>query len=99
MTRSDLAERVYDRHRVLTQGQAADLVDIVFDSMKLRLVKHENVLVTNFGTFRVVSTRARAGRNPDTGEAIMIPPRDNIVFRPAAALIQQLNARSGSVEP
>ncbi len=91
MTKADLAECVYTRHGDLTKSQAAHLVDIVLDRMKRRLAKREKVLVSNFGSFRVISARARRGRNPATGEPIEIPSRDSLVFRPAPAFIDRLN--------
>ena len=96
MTKADLAERVYDRHGRLTKSQAAELVDIVLERMKARLAGREKVLVSNFGSFRVISARARRGRNPATGETIQIPSRETLVFRPAPAFITLLNSGTRS---
>ena len=90
MTKADLAEQVYAKHGGLTKAQAAELVDIVLDQMKSRLAKREKVLVSNFGSFRVISARARRGRNPATGETIQIPSRESLVFRPAPAFLEKL---------
>ena len=94
MTKADLAERVYAKHGGLTKAQAADLVDIVLDKMKQRLTKREKVLVSNFGSFRVISAKERRGRNPATGETIQIPSRDSLVFRPAPAFVSRLNDKT-----
>ena len=94
MTKADLAQQVYLRHGEVTKSQAAELVDIVLQKMKARLGKREKVLVSNFGSFRVISTRERRGRNPATGETIQIPSRDSLVFRPAPALIDLLNEQA-----
>jgi len=91
MTKADLAECVHQQHGSITKAQAADLVDLVLERMKDRLAKGEKVLVSNFGSFRVISARARRGRNPATGETIQIPSRDTLVFRPAPAFVSELN--------
>ena len=92
MTKADLAEQVYSKHGNLTKAQAAELVDILLDRMKQRLANREKVLVSNFGSFRVISARARRGRNPATGETIQIPSRESLVFRPAPAFLDKLNS-------
>ena len=97
MTKADLAEQVHQKHPNITKSQAAELVDIMLESMKGRLTKREKVLVSNFGSFRVISARARRGRNPATGEAIQIPSRETLVFRPAPAFITELNGDRKSV--
>ena len=63
MTKADLAEAVHARHGGLTKAQAAELVDSLLESMKKRLAKGEKVLVSNFGSFKVISARARRGRS------------------------------------
>jgi len=50
------------------------------------LAQHAKVTLSGFGTFQVRYRRARPGRNPQTGEAILIPPSRTVAFRPAKAL-------------
>jgi DNA-binding protein HU-beta len=47
-------------------------VDCVFDTIKNALKDKDQVTVVGFGTFKVSNRKATTGRNPKTGEAIMI---------------------------
>jgi integration host factor subunit alpha len=83
MTKADIARIVYDRHGGLSNRESAQLVDLVFDSIKRRLVTSEKVQITGFGTFSIRHKRGRRGRNPQTREEIEIKPRRSVVFRPS----------------
>ncbi|MHB9154519.1 MAG: HU family DNA-binding protein [Endomicrobiales bacterium] len=81
MNRKDLIESLT---RVLsTRKEARDAVETLFDRMKETLLRGEKVVVSNFGSFRVVSLQGKKGRNPKTGEAIRIAPRKKVRFRPS----------------
>ena len=83
MTKADIARIVYDRHGGLSNREAARLVEIIFDSIKNRLGDGEKVHITGFGTFVIRQKRERRGRNPQTGEEMLIKPRRSVVFRPS----------------
>ena len=50
------------------------------------IAQHGKVTLSGFGSFQVRYRQARPGRNPKTGEAILIPPSRTVAFRPAKAL-------------
>ena len=81
MTKADIARIVYERHGGISNREAARLVEIIFESIKGKLGDGEKVQITGFGTFLVRDKRARKGRNPQTGEEMIIKPRRSIVFR------------------
>jgi integration host factor subunit alpha len=83
MTKADIARIVYERHGGISNREAARLVDIIFDTIKGRLGDTEKVQITGFGTFLVREKRERRGRNPQTGEEMIIKPRRSVVFRPS----------------
>ena len=83
MTKADIARIVYERHGGISNREAARLVEIIFDAIKNRLGDGEKVQITGFGTFVVRQKRERRGRNPQTGEEMLIKPRKSIVFRPS----------------
>jgi len=86
MTKADLARIVYQRHGGLSNQEAARVVEIIFASIKRRLGDGEKVQITGFGTFQVRQMRERRGRNPQTGEQILIGGRSSVVFRPSKLL-------------
>ncbi len=65
-----------------TQIEAKQAVEAVFESMRLALRSGEKVVLQGFGSFHVVMAKPKKGRNPKTGEAVPIPPRRRIRFKP-----------------
>jgi DNA-binding protein HU-beta len=57
-------------------------VTAVFDALR----REKRVTLSGFGTFAVGKRQARAGRNPRTGKAILIPPARVPRFRPSRGL-------------
>ncbi|MBD3004773.1 HU family DNA-binding protein [Streptomyces sp. 5-10] len=58
-----------------------DIVRSVFDSIAKAVSKGHPVAITNFGTFRPFVRAEYTARNPQSGEKILIPKRDDIGFR------------------
>ena len=73
----------------LTKVQAAGVVNTLFDATGLiasSLKQGDSVTIPGFGTFAVTQSKAREGRNPQTGMAIKIPARKRPVFRAGKGL-------------
>jgi len=85
-TKADLIESVYRRHGGLTKGEAADIVDTIFSSLKGTLSEGQSVRIKNFGVFEVRSRPKRRGVNPSNGEGIVIGPSRGLSFRPSRTL-------------
>jgi integration host factor subunit alpha len=83
MTKADIAKIVYERHGGLSNREAARLVEMIFETIKGRLGDGDKVQITGFGTFLVRQKRERRGRNPQTGEEMLIKERSAVVFRPS----------------
>jgi integration host factor subunit alpha len=83
MTKADIAKVVYERHGGISNREAARLVEVIFETIKRRLGSGEKVQITGFGTFMIRQKRERRGRNPQTGEEMVIRPRRSVVFRPS----------------
>ena len=83
MTKADIAKVVYERHGGISNREAARLVEVIFETIKSRLGSGQKVQITGFGTFMIRQKRERRGRNPQTGEEMVIRPRRSVVFRPS----------------
>jgi integration host factor subunit alpha len=83
MTKADLARAVYERHGGISNKEASHLVDLILDFIKKRLQHGERIQITGFGTFMVREKKGRKGRNPQTGEEMIIAARKSVVFRPS----------------
>jgi DNA-binding protein HU-beta len=79
VTKNDLINVVAKKAK-LTNKAARDAVQAVFDTVTENLKKGEKIVVTGFGTFAVRKRQSREGRNPQTGEKIMIPEMRSPTF-------------------
>jgi integration host factor subunit alpha len=63
----------------------------MLELIKSTLESGEDVLISNFGKFCVKKKRERRGRNPSTGEALMLAPRKRVTFRSSRKLRDRIN--------
>jgi integration host factor subunit alpha len=80
MQKLEIAKRIHQAVG-MSEEQAAELLDWILELLKATLHKGERIIVPNFGVFTVRNKPTRMGRNPRTGEAIMISPRRVVTFR------------------
>ena len=90
MTKADIVEELYEKIGISKQ-EAARITELFLDIMKEALEKGETVKISSFGNFVVREKRARRGRNPQTGDEIMITPRKVLTFKSSPVLKQALN--------
>jgi nucleoid DNA-binding protein len=93
MNKGDLVEEVSKVVSARKEAQAA--VDCVFDAIQNALKGKDQVTVAGFGTFKVSNRKARTGRNPKTGEAILIQARNVPKFTAGKALKDAVEESSG----
>ena len=89
MTKTDLVELIYERVGV-SRKEAALAVDTVLEIIKDSLHRGETVKIAGFGSFVVNQKRARRGRNPQTGDPIIIDASCVLSFRPSDVLKDRL---------
>jgi integration host factor subunit alpha len=77
----------------LTKAEARTAVESMLKIMKDSLQNGEDVLISGFGKFTVNEKGARKGRNPKTGEAVMIDARKVVTFKPAGKLRSRVNKK------
>lgn len=76
----DIAAVVKENHN-LNQTQSLAIVKDVFGAVADALVAGEDVQITNFGTFKPHTRAERKGRNPQTGEELLIPATKTASFK------------------
>ena len=91
MTKADIIERVYDKVGGFSKKEAAEIVEAVFQMMKQTLAKNEKIKISGFGNFVVRQKKERMGRNPQTGQPIVIAERRVLNFKPSQVLKNALN--------
>ena len=93
LTKADLVEQVRSRCPRTTLAEVQEFVEAVFALMKGRLGAGERVKLSGFGIFTVAHKRARRGRNPMTGEALVIGAHRVVRFKQSPVLTRALNGR------
>ncbi len=94
MTKAELVEQIAEKIN-LTKKDTERIVNIVFGSIMNSLSNGDKVELRGFGSFRVRSRNSRDGRNPRTGEAVAIPPK-NVPFFKAGKELRQMVDHSGA---
>jgi len=85
MNKGDLISLVAKDSKI-TKVQAAKTIDSLVDNITRMLKKGERTSLVGFGTFSIARRKARAGRNPQTGEPIRIPAKRVVKFTPGKTL-------------
>jgi integration host factor subunit beta len=92
MTKSDLVQKVADKLK-LPNGKAELIVNTIMDAMADALVKGERIELRGFGAFEVRSYDSYEGRNPKTGNAVLVRPKRLPFFRVGKELRGRVNRR------
>lgn len=85
-------------YTVLKKKRAKELVDAMFEIMKKILEKGDHVRISGFGKFHVKFKWARKGRNPQTGESIILKSRRIVSFQYSPKLRDKINAGTHNPE-
>lgn len=81
MNKKDMVKLI--SKKTMTTKQAKEIVECLFEGIIKSLKAKDKVIVSSFGTFELKETRAKIGRNPKTGEKIVIPERNILKFKPS----------------
>ncbi len=95
MTKANIVESLYAETGV-SMKQAVDIVETFLNLMKDTLAGGENLKISGFGNFQIREEKPRTGRNPSTGESVVIRGRRVLSFKPSQVLKEALNFRPGS---
>ena len=93
MTRSDLVALLADRFPQLTQRDTEFAVKTILDAMSDALAKGHRIEIRGFGSFQVNRRPPRMGRNPRSGEQVLIPEKLVPHFKPGKALREAVDAQ------
>ncbi len=95
LTKDQIIHSVQDQLS-LPQTRSAQLVEFVLEAIKKALEGGEDVLISGFGKFCVNTKKARKGRNPATGEDLMLSARRVVTFRCSPVLRTTVNGGEAS---
>jgi len=92
VTKADIMEELNLRIGI-SKEEAKRLTELLLELMKETLEKGENLKIAGFGKFYVREKRERLGRDPQTGDDLMITPRKVLKFKPSPLLRKALNGK------
>ena len=90
LTKAQIAEMLADENG-FTKVRSVEIVEILLEIIKKSLASGDDVLVSGFGKFCVQNKRQRRGRNPATGDDLMLDARKIVVFKRSGKLREQIN--------
>ena len=74
-----------------TKKQSVQMVETLLELIKRSLESGENVLISGFGKFCMKEKKQRKGRNPSTGEDMILQPRKVVTFTCSRKLRDKIN--------
>ena len=90
LTKAQIIEEIRTKNG-LTRKQSTETVEAFIETIKKTLESDEDVLISGFGKFSVKHKAERKGRNPATGEDMMLAPRKVVTFRCSGKLRDKIN--------
>ena len=91
MNKSELIERLAIKSS-MGSLQAEDIVNLMFEKMRVSLVSGKRIEIRGFGSFTVKDYKSYWGRNPKTGEKIKVEPKRLPAFKLGKELRERLNS-------
>jgi integration host factor subunit alpha len=91
MRKLDIARRIHQQAEI-SEEEAATLLERTLELIKTTLQQGERISIFNFGVFTVRTKTSRKGRNPRTGEEVMIASRRVVTFRASPHLKAEVNS-------
>jgi integration host factor subunit alpha len=95
LTKADLVDAIYEQ-MPLDKQKATQIVEDWIELMKEGLINDSKLMVSGFGVFEVKEKHARPGRNPSTGDKIILSARKVVKFKSSQILRKELNGEEVS---
>jgi nucleoid DNA-binding protein len=90
VTKQDIVNFLHDRTGY-PKTELEEIVEETFAVIKKAVLAEGKVKLSGFGNFEIRYRKPRRGRNPQTGEGMMIAGRRSLVFKPSPALKKSVN--------
>jgi len=90
LTKADIAKKIADDCGFM-KGEAQEIIEKLLGIVKDKLIQGEDILISGFGKWSVKSKLARKGRNPKTGEQMILDARRVVTWSYSPVLKKALN--------
>lgn len=98
MTRAELIQYLASSHPQLTAQDIDLTVRTILEEMARTLTQGDRVEIRGFGSFMVNYRPLRQGRNPKTGDTVMVPAKYVPHFKPGKNMRERVNDAVASVQ-
>ena len=92
LTKAGISQKIADDCGFM-KGEAAEVLEKLLEIMKSRLASGEDVMISGFGKWNVRSKQARRGRNPKTGDQIVLDARRVVTWSYSPMLKAAVNGK------
>ncbi|HMB17110.1 MAG TPA: integration host factor subunit beta [Pelovirga sp.] len=92
MTKSELIEKLSEKHELLSKKESEAVINVIFDGIGSALAQGNRVEIRGFGSFSVRERSAREARNPKSGEVVEITSRKTPFFKTGKELRERVDS-------
>lgn len=86
ITKPELVKRILAELPMLNEADIERAINVIVDDMEYALIAGQRVEIRGFGALSTRERAARKARNPRTGEAVTVPPKRSVHFKPGKEL-------------
>ena len=90
VTKAHFVDSIYNQVG-LSRSKSAEVVESLLEIMKHTLGNGEDVLISGFGKFCIKEKKKRKGRNPQTGDDLLLDQRRVVTFKCSSVLRDSIN--------
>lgn len=91
LTKNDIVTSIHELG--FTKKKSVEVIETLLEIIKSTLEKGEDVLISGFGKFCVKYKKQRRGRNPATGDDLMLKERKVVTFKCSGKLRDKINGQ------
>ena len=92
LTKSEIIESITEQNGFIKK-KSSETVETILELIKSTLASGDDVLISGFGKFCVKEKRERKGRNPATGEEMILVPRRVVTYSCSGKLRERVNGK------
>ena len=97
ITKNTLVEMLHNEVG-LNKREAKEFIELFFETVKKNLENGNDIKISGFGNFTLREKNARPGRNPKTGEEVLIKERRVVTFKSGLKLKNKLEGYEGKID-
>ena len=90
LTKADIIDAI-QKENGYSRKQSTEVTEILLEIIRQSLESGEDVMISGFGKFQVKDKKERRGRNPATGDDLMLLPRRIVTFKCSGKLRDRIN--------